>query len=112
MANKISGDNLLAHQAMKQWKSDTIAGDPRSANVAHETRALPNTDRADISHAHQRLSRQSEGVREAAIVTAEGARRQATLLKEMLTGSPAAAVKAHGGIDGNVFEAAMARPAA
>ena len=112
MANQILNDNFLAHQAVRQREPAPSPDDPRAARQQPETRTPPSADRADIGPARQRLSQESKGVSEPTIGSADEARRQIALLKEQLSGSPAAALKAHGAMNGNAFEAAMARPIA
>lgn len=112
MANQISGDNFLSHQLAKQQKSDALPGASHSPDRANQAPAQPAADQANINRALQRLAQQSEGTGEPAIVSAEGAQHQAAQLKALISGSPATALKAHGGIDSDLFEAVTARPAA
>jgi len=111
LANQISSDNFLANPAVKQQKPDMNPGALRTTGQAPERHGPSSADRAEIGPARQLLSQESRDTGETAIAGANEARRQAALLKEQLSGSPAAAVKAHGAMDGNIFKAAMARPA-
>ena len=110
MANPISNDNFPAHQVLEQRKPDVNPG--RSPDHTVENSTPPQGGEADISRAHQRLSQESGDVREPAIVSAREAGQRVALLKNLMSESPTAALKAHGNMKVNAFEAAMARPAA
>ena len=112
MANQISNDGLLTNQAVTQRKTGTHPGEADVARQAPERHSPRSTNRADIGPARQRLSQESKGVGEAAITSANEARRQLILLREQLSNSPASAVKAHSAMTGDIFEAAMTRPVA
>lgn len=111
MANQILSDGFLADRAVQQRKPGTHTSDPANAGQAGERQSPSIADRADIGPARQRLSQESQRAGEPAIANADEARRQVALLREQLSGSPSSALKAHGGMHGDVFEAAMARPA-
>lgn len=110
MANPISNDNFPAHPVLEQRKSDVNPG--RSPDHTVENSTPPRGGDADISRAHQRLSQASGNVREPVIVSASEAGQRAALLKDLMSESPTAALKAHGNMKVNAFEAAIARPAA
>ena len=110
MANQITNDGFLADHAVKQRKPGTHPGDRGTTSQAAERQSPPTADRADIGPARQRLSQESKSVGEPAIAGADEARRQVALLREQLSGSPSSALRAHGAVTGDVFEAAMARP--
>jgi hypothetical protein len=108
VANAISNDNIPAHQVLEQRKPDAKPGG--SSQPAVENGIRPPDDNADISRAHQLLSQESGAVREAAIPSEREARQRLALLKELMSESPKAAMKSHGNMNVNAFEAAMARP--
>ena len=110
MANPISNDIFPASPVLEQQKSDAEAG--RSPDSAFDKNTSPPGDNPDLDRAHQRLAQESGDVRQPVIVSASEAKQKATLLKDLMSGSPVAAVKAHGNMEINAFEAAMARPAA
>lgn len=112
MANPISSDNFLADQAVKQRKPDSHPGSLPATGEKPGRPAARSADRADIGPARQLLSQESLGLGEPAITSANEARRRVALLKQQLNDSPAAAAKAHGAMNGDVFEAATAVPAA
>ena len=111
MTNPISSDNFLAQPAAREQKTGTEVADRRAPNTP-EAHAESADDHADVGRAHRRLSQETEDTREPAIRSVDEAHRQITGLKALLTADPQAALGAHGRMDGNIFEAAMARPTA
>jgi len=109
LANPISNDNFPAHRVPEQRKLDMNPG--RSPDHTVEKSTPPQGGEADISRAHQRRSQESGDVREPAIVSAREAGQRVALLKNLISESPTAALKAHGNMEVNAFEVAMARPA-
>jgi hypothetical protein len=110
VANPISSDIFPAQPVLEQRKPDANPG--RSAEPGFEKSTPLRGGTADVDRAHQRLSQESGDVRDPAIVSAQEAKLRVALLKDLMTESPKAAVKAHGNIKTPAFEAAMARPAA
>jgi len=110
VANPISSDIFPARSVIEQRKPDANPG--RSPEPTFEKSTPPHGGGAEVDRAHQRLSQESGGVRDPAIVSVREAKQRLALLKGLMTGSPKAALKAHGNIKISAFEAAMARPAA
>lgn len=110
MANAISNDNFPARPVLEERKPDANPG--RSPQPALDNRTRPPGDNADIGRAHQRLSQESENLREPAILSAREAKQRVAQLKGLLSEASNSAVKAHGNMNVHAFEAAMTRPSA
>lgn len=111
MTTPISNDNISALQGLKRQSSDA-AGDRRNASEA--ARDLPSgaaAEHADIGRARRRLTQESTESAAPAIGSADEARHRASLIRQMITDSPASALQAHAVVDNGAVEAAMLRPA-
>jgi len=111
VTHPISSDNFPARPATREQKPGTGAPD-RHARGAPEATTGPHGNHADVDRAHQRLSQETEGTREPAIGSADGARREIAGIKALLAADPQTVLAAHGRVNGKLFEAAMARPTA
>lgn len=111
MTNPMIVDNFLAQAVPKDQKlgAGNTDGHPKHAPATHSGHTGEQTD---VSRAHQRLSQEAGGVREPAIQSMAEARRQIASFKAQLAADPQAALNAQGRINGDKFEAAMARPTA
>ena len=111
MTHPISSDNFPAHPAIREQKPGAGAAD-RHSQGAPEATTGPQGNHPDVDRAHQRLSQETEGTREPAIGSADGARREIASIKALLTANPQTGLAAHSRVNGKLFEAAMARPTA
>jgi hypothetical protein len=107
----VSSDKFSAQLAPTEQRTGTQAADRRSRSTP-EALAGYADERADVDRAHRRLSQETERSQEPAIRSADEARRRISGLKALLTADPRAALDAHGRVDTQLFEAAMARPTA
>ena len=111
MTTPISNDNLSALQGLRRQNSDAAGG---RRNPPETTQDLPTgavAEHTDIGRAHRRLTQESTESAAPAIGSADEARQWATLIRQMMSDSPASALKAHAVVDKDAVEAAMLRPA-
>ena len=109
MTTPISNDNFSALPGLRRQNSDA-AGDRR--NPPEAARDLPTgaaAEHTDIGRAHRRMTQESTEFAAPAIGSADAARHRATLIRQMMTESPASALKAHAGVDKDAVEAAILR---
>ena len=111
MTTPISNDNFPALQGLRRQNSDAAAG---RRNLPEATQDLPTgaaAEHTDIGRAQRRLTQESTESAPPAIGSADQARHRATVIRQMMTDSPASALKAHAVVDKDAVEAAMLRPA-
>lgn len=108
MTNPVSSDNFSTNSLLNERKADTRSVDQGPGRAPAGTTAP--ADKAEINGARQRLSEAAQKTGETAITSIEQARQQIAALREQMAADPKGAAAAHGNIDGDIFEAAIARP--
>ena len=113
MANPISSDNFPARQALKQREHDAGPGNPRPAEASGvDPQVQAAKDDTQLGRANQRLAQEAVSAGKPAITETAAAASRAAALTDLINATPQAAVAAHGRINGDIFEAALARPTA
>lgn len=110
MTNSVISDRNLTIPGAGVRSSDTPKPGARTATDAPG--ASVTTDTADVDRAQLALNQVSSVNSETSVVTADQVRDRLEQLKSLVGEDPRAAAAAHARIDSNVFDAAMARPAA
>jgi hypothetical protein len=106
--NRIIGDNYLTNPSLDRRNVDADATD-QSATARRDPAVTPDADRADLHRAQQRLKHESGEVTQPTI-DAHQAHARLEQLKGLLQEDPRSALQAHQNVNGDLFEAAMARP--
>jgi len=109
VANPIHSDNILTHEPLKQRNSDATRGAPRQAAERDAPSGSPADD-AQLSRAIQRYSQETVASAGAPVTDSAEATRRVAALKTLIEADPRQAAAAHGGIDTDAYEAAIARP--
>jgi hypothetical protein len=107
----ISNDNFSAIHGLRRQNPDAAGGrrNPPEAPQGLPTGAV--AEHTDIGRAHRRLTQENTESAAPAIGSADEARHRATLIRQMITDSPASALKAHTVVDKDAVEQSMLRPA-
>ena len=110
MTTAILNDNFSASQGLDRQKSDAVGNRHGAPEANRDLSARPTAEQTDIGRAQSRLTQESTESGATAIGSADEAQHRAALIRQMLTDSPASALKAHAAVDSEAFEAAMRRP--
>lgn len=111
MPSSIIGDNLPAHRPLKGQKPDTTRDRP-AAQEGPDRQAPGAAAKADVQRAQQRLTQELGTNPDPAIASLEEARARVARLHAQVAADPAAAMRAHGRLNPEALEAAVARPIA
>ena len=111
MTTPILNDNFSAPQGLNRQNSDAESNHSGKSEAARDLSTRPAAEQKDIGRAQRRLTQESTESGASSIGSADQARHRAALIRQMLTDSPASALKAHAAVDNDTVEAAMRRPA-
>jgi hypothetical protein len=109
--NPIIHDNFPAHRPVKSQTSDAGPG-RRAADGTSERPASGAAANADVERAQRRLMLERGTVTDPAIADLEAARARVARLRAQMAADPLAAMRAHGRLDTEALQAAVARPTA
>jgi hypothetical protein len=110
LTNPVTSDRNLTIPTGALRSSDAS----RSSNQAtgSDVKQGATADTADIDRAQQVLNQVSRDIGTTGVATADEARNRLEQLKALINNDPQTAAAAQAGIDGSIFDAAMARPTA
>ncbi len=110
MTKPITSDNFPTPPVAKERKLD--AQTPEQGSPTGTGATAGTADSADVTRGQQLLTREMAQSRDTALTSSAQARERIAQLKAQITADPQTASRAHGKMQTDFFEAAIARPAA